>query len=324
MNLIQTIFNSIEISTLIPKILNMLFLGFIVLLALTTIEMMTDKYKEDRIKGLIKDNGKVSKLRNITFFKSYANKLETVLKENQRENLFNTLFYFSIGLSAILLIGLFCVKQILLAILAPFIILWVSNKICINLLVDITESIEKELPTVIDNIIRIYSKYSDIKTILYEVSLICEQPLKNVFEEMSREMSSTPADEVMTKYAEKYDNVWFYSLTFILLSYLEDSSKEETIKNLSSLRNLLEKENTVQREKVTGKKLSVTTNYVVIAFGVGWFILDLLIIPGASTFFFSTIFGLICFIGGFACVIATIFININMSKSKEQKVTNRG
>lgn len=323
MNFIQAIFYNIKINTIIPKIINILFLAFIVLLALTVIEMISDKYKEDRIKGLIKDNTKVTKLRNLTFLKKYANNLEIVLKENQKENLFNLLFYLSLLLSVILLIGLVCVKQFLLAVLSPCIVLFVSNKVCINLMVDVSDNIEKELPVVIDNIIRIYSKYGDIKTILYEVSLVCEQPLKNVFEEMSREMSSSPADKVLNSYAEKYDNVWFYSLVFILLSYLEDSSKEETIKNLSNLRNLLDKENTVQRDKVTGKKLSITTNYVIISFSAVWFIVNLMIVPGTVNFFFSTFFGLSCFIGGFACIIATIFINISMTKSKEKKITNR-
>ena len=318
MKIVQVLIEKIRLETMIPALLNLLFCIIVVLFMLGIMELLSEKYREKKIKGELKQGKAISKLRNFYFLKKFAVNLEVALKERDKEGIYNFVFYSIITFSVLSMLGLILVKQILLAILMPVIVLWVSNEICIRLSTDVIESIEEQLPNTIDNIVRISSKYSDIKSIIYEASTNCEQPIKGILENMSREMLSAPADEVLMDYAEKFDNVWFYSVVFTLISYLEDSSKDETIKNLKHLRDILEKENAVKKASVTDKKYSVMVNLVIALSGVGGFILNLLVTPNAKEFFFSTFAGLTCFVLGFTFVIMTIFINIKMSKTQKK------
>lgn len=318
MKIFEVLMSKFSVSNIIPIAINIIFCITMILLFLGIIELVSERYKQNKIKGLIKQNNNVNKIRNLAFLKKFANNLELVLKERDKEGAFNVVFYSTLVISGFSMLGLIFVKQILLAIVTPIIVLWTANEICLKLSTDIIECIEEQLPFAIDNIVRISSKYSDIKSIIYEASRTCEQPMRGILENMSREMLSSPADEVLMDYAEKYDNVWFYSVSFTLVSYLEDASKEETIKNLKHLRDILEKENFVKKASVTDKKYGVMVNLVIALSGVVGFIINLLITPNAKTFFFSTFTGLICFVLGFAFVIMTIFINIKMSKTQRK------
>ena len=101
---------------------------------------------------------------------TYANHLEIVLKEKNKEGAFEAFFYGSLIFIFGVLFGFVLVKQILLAIISPFVILHFLDKIAVKLSVDIIESIEEQLPFAIDNIIRISTKYGDVKSIIYEAS----------------------------------------------------------------------------------------------------------------------------------------------------------
>lgn len=318
MSFIDIILSKFTLSNVISISINLIFFTILVLLFLGIMELMIENYKEKKLKGLIKQNQNVSKIRNLTFLKKLANNLEIVLKEKNKESAFSLIFYSILGLALSSMIGLILVKQVLLAIIAPIVILKLANEICIRLSTDLIESLEEQLPFAIDNIIRISTKYSDIKSIIYEASRTCEQPIKGILENISREMLSSPADEVLMDYAEKYDNVWFYSVVFTLISYLEDSSKEETIKNLKHLRDILEKENLTKKASVTDKRYGVMVNLVISILGIVGFVINLLITPNAKVFFFSTFSGLLCFVLGFVCFISTIFINIKMMKVKKE------
>lgn len=290
----------------------------VVLTLLGIIEVLIEKRKEDKIKGLVKKNKTVENIKNLTFLKTFSNHLEIVLIEKDKEGIFNLIFSFILILSVTSLLFLLSVKQILLAILAPIIILKITDELCIRMSSDIIESIEEQLPFAIDNIIRISTKYGDIKSIIYESSKTCQQPMKGILENMSREMLSELPEKVLLDYAKKYDNVWFYSVVFTLVSYLEDSSKEETMNNLKSLRDILEKENFVKKASVTDKRYGVVVNVGLCVLTLIGFLFNLIFVQDAKQFFFSTFSGLLCFLIGIGCIIATLFISIQMSKKQKK------
>lgn len=318
MSFIDIVLSKFTLSNILSMTMNIVIISTIVLLFLGIIELVIDNYKERKLKGLVKQNKEINKIKNLAFLKKLGNNLENVLREKDKEPIFDFVFYGIIGFAALSMIGLIAVKQVLLSIIAPIVILVLSNEICVKLSSDLMESIEEQLPFAIDNIIRISTKYSDIRSIIYESSRTCEQPMKGILENMSREMLSAPADEILMDYAKQYDNIWFYSVVFTLVSYLEDSSKDETVKNLRHLRDILEKENTNKKASVTDKRYGVVVNMVIASFGVIGFILNILVMPNSKVFFFSTFAGLTCFILGFTCFIATIFINIKMTKVQKK------
>lgn len=301
----------------IPILIKLIFVFIVFLMILAILELINENYKQKKIKGTLKQKTISKKIKQLKFIENYSNHLELVLKEKNKEGLFATFFYGSLFLIGVSMLSLVLVKQILLAIICPVILLRIFDTMAIKLSSDIIESIEEQLPFAIDNIIRISTKYGDIKSIIYEASRTCENPIKSILESISREMISSPPDEVLLDYAEKYDNVWFYSFVFTIISYLEDASKEETIKNLKHLRNMLEKENTLKKANLTDKKYSIVINYMIIVFSILGFVANLIINPSAKAFFFSTFIGLVCFIAGCGCIVGTIFVNITMSKNKK-------
>ena len=318
MNVFSSIIEGIKVSSLISFVLSILFCATMVFALLGTMEILIEKRREDKIKGLVKKNKVIENIRNLSFLKKFSSHLELLLIEKDKEGIFSLVFTSVLILSGLSLIFLVSVKQILLAILAPVVILKVADELCVKMSSNLIESIEEQLPFAIDNIIRISSKYGDIKSIIYESSRTCQQPMRGILENMSREMISESSENVLMLYAKKYDNVWFYSLVFTLISYLEDASKEETIKNLKSLRDILEKENFVKKASVTDKRYGVVVNLSICGFALLGFFVNLAITPNAKEFFFSTFTGLLCFLIGMGSIIMTLFVSINMTKKNKK------
>lgn len=318
MNVFNTLSKGISVSDIISFGLSVIFCMVIVCFLLVIMELLIEKRKQDKVKGLIKKNKTIESIRNLSFLKTFSTNLETVLAEKDKEGIFSVIFFGVLGLSFLSLVFLVSVRQILLAIVAPIIILKVANELCIRMATDVMESIEEQLPFAIDNIIRISSKYGDIKSIIYESSRTCQQPMKNVLENMSREMISESPEKVLLEYAKIYDNVWFYSLVFTLVSYLEDSSKEETMKNLKSLRDILEKENFVKKASVTDKRYGVVVNLAICGLALIGFAFNIAFVPDAKNFFFSTLTGLMCFVVGIGSIITTLFVSIKMTKRSKK------
>lgn len=307
----------IRLPSLIPTLINLCFVIIVVLFFLAVIELLNESYREKKLKGLIKEKPLVEKIKKMKMLNTYSNHLELVLKEKDKEGSFKLFFYGSLIFIFSVTFGFVLVKQILLAIISPFVILHFLNKIAVKLSTDIIECMEEQLPFAIDNIIRISTKYGDIKSIIYEASRTCEQPMKGILENIAREMISSSPEKVLIDYAEQYDNVWFYSFVFTLLSYLEDASKDETMMNLRHLRNMLEKENTIKKASITDKKYSIGMNYMIIIASILGFAFNVIFLPVGRQFFFSTFPGLLCFLIGVCCIVSTIFINIQMSKTKK-------
>ncbi|MFI3211460.1 MAG: hypothetical protein R3Y64_10490 [Peptostreptococcaceae bacterium] len=245
------------------------------------------------------------------------NNIQTALIEHDKEELFNiiiiSLFIFTGFCSAMLIY----VNQFFLSLITPFILIYISNLLLGQLVEDEEILLEEQLPGVIDDVIRFFSKYGDVKSLFYEVGKSSPKSTGKIFTEMSKEMFTESPEVVIERYANKVDNVWFYSFSFTMLAYLEDATKEETLKNLKSLRNILQRENELKKLSVSDKKYGVAVSLTVCALAVVAFFVNLFNTPKAVYFFFSTSLGLMSFVAGFGSIIGTIFISLKLAKKKK-------
>ena len=314
MDMIKEVIGHITAHDLISVVLILIMLAMFVLMMIGIFEIIVKKQKANRIKGLKKKNKITEKFKNLSYLKTFSSNLEKVLIEKNKEDGFSFIFQSTLVFIVAVFISMIFVKQYLLSLILPFVILKIANELCVKMLDDINDSIEEELPFVIDNIIRISSKYGDVKNIIHETSRTSPNTMKRILEDMSRRMISESPEAVLLDFAKEYDNVWFYSFIFTLVSYLEDATKEETINNLRALRDILEEENSIKRKNVTDKKFGVAINLSICGLAVVAFLINLFAIPGAREFFFSTFGGLACFLIGFGCIVQTIFLSISMTK----------
>ena len=304
----KIIFNSIFFIVLA---INVFFVG----------EVFYERKIKKKIYGAKERFEKKQKLKNknlkIKVFKELHSNLEEVLIEKNKPEKLD--LYFNI-ISIIIFVSmmfLFFQSQIVLATATPFILVLFINKILKLMKEDIHERLESQLPLAIDNIIRISTKYSDMRTIIYESSLTLKEPLKQVFSSMAIQMNSNAPETVLMEYAYKFDNVWFYSLVFTLISYLQDSNRDDTVMNLRTLRNMLEKENNLKKKNQVEKKGNIAINRMIAIIAVIGFVANLIFLPDSQHFFFSTIPGLICFLLGFSFLGLTVVANVLMSKERK-------
>lgn len=294
----------------------------IILAIITALDTFNEFKKQEKLFGKAK-NGKLKNdfIKQMKIFKVYHNNLKIYLTEKDKEGLIDTAFYSSIVMLAFLVIYFISVRQILMAIILPIVLIKAMNKITSLLITNVTEKIEEQLPFAIDNIIRISSKYGDLKSIIYESSKTVDYPLRNALEHVSRRMISGNSERVLMDFAKEYDNVWIYSLVFTLISYVQDANKTDTIKNLKHLRNILEKENTLKKSNVTDKRYGVVINYALAVFaglgGIG----NIMFNPAGKDFFFGSFVGIVCFSIGYGCILLTLIINITMSKMSKSKAS---
>jgi hypothetical protein len=308
--------NTINTTLMLNIVLGLLFLTLTVLL----IDVFNQYQKEKQLYGLSEINlRKKSIIRNNRFLRKYDNTVKRFLSERNKEQYSPLVFYGTIGVALSLFAYFISMKQLLLAILAPITVVWVANKILTLLLVDVNEKVEEQLPLVIDTIIKVFSKYGDLKSVIYETSQSIDEPLKSRLEKLARKMLSENQEKAIMDFADEMDNIWIYALVFILLSYREETKKEEVIVNLRHLANIIEKENSLKNSSVTDKRYGVVLNYVIafIAFAGG--IANIIFNPVGKQFFFESLTGIFCFIIGYASVIATIIVNIKLSSKKGRR-----
>lgn len=313
-------FNSFMISNYLNFAVKFILIIVIVLSILLLLDLISEnKKRKQLLNGVVQTSVKQSFIKRMKFFKQYYINIELLLNEKKKANYIDLAFYGSIGVLVFLMIYFISIKQILLAIISPILLAKGFNMIAKMLISNVIDDIEQQLPFAIDNIIRVSSKYEDLRTIIFEASKTLESPLKNILEQLSRKMISGDVEEVLMDFAREYDNVWIYSLVFTLISYVQNANKQDTIKNLKHLRTMLEKDNNLKRANITDKKYGVTVNYTLsilaVVFGVG----NIMINPYGKKFFFGSFVGIICFILGFVAVFFTIIINIKMSKNKNKK-----
>lgn len=300
-------------------ILNVLIVASVAIVVLAIFRATDEKNKYDRlyITDKKRKNKFLERLMSLQLLQDFHGLLEVRLKEMNKAHRLDLVFTGSLIFMLISSIFMILMKQYFLSLLIPFILIKFFIYLLNILAKDVVEEIEKTLPLAIDNMIRISSKYSDLRTILYETSLNSPEPLASIFSEMSRKMMTNTAEDVLMEFAESHDNVWIYSFCLILVSYIEDSDQEDTLKNLRNLRDMLEKENFLNSKKVSENRVGVTVNYVLAGLAFLFFIVNLTVNPYGKEFFFRTIPGLIAFFIGMGTLLFTIVVNIKLLHQKK-------
>ncbi|WP_260857426.1 type II secretion system F family protein [Bacillus thuringiensis] len=312
--------NTFTMEKVLPVIINGILIIAIVICAMVVLNLINEKRMRDKLHGRTKKKrAEDIYLNRVSLFKRFYQNLEFFLIEKGKEGLIDIYYYGFFVANTCIFIGFIVVKQYFLAIVIPLFLVFMANKIIKMLAVDLMEQIEEQLPSAIDHIIRVSSKYGDMKSIIYETARSCENPLREILESVSRKMISGDAETVLLQFGEEYDNVWINSLVFTLISYMEDASKTTTIENLRHLRNILEKENRLKKSRVTDAKYSVAINYFIAILASGAGLLNIIFNPKGREFFFSSFLGLICFLLGYGAVLGTIMLNIKMTRVKKSK-----
>lgn len=273
--------------------------------------------KEKELYGLKNSVHRKDIIRNNKALKRLNKTIKRYLSERNKEQYAPLLFYGTLGIAVFLFCYFISMKQLLFAILAPITFVWFVNKVLTLKLIDVNEKVDEQLPFVIDNIVKVFSKYGDLKSVIYETSLLIEDPLKYRFERLARTLiSEANQEKALLDFADELDNIWVYSLVFILLSYKDETKKEDVILNLRHLAQIISKENDLKRASVTDKKYGVVLNYTIAGIAVAGSIANILFNPVGKSFFFESLTGIVSIIAGYASVIATILINIKLSSKK--------
>lgn len=244
----------------------------------------------------------------------FYREIDEFLTEKGHGNVADIFFYGVVIVSLVIFVAMLFTGQIVLAVGYPLAFIWFIRKMFRISRKDPVVEMEEEMPAMIDNMIRVFTKYSDIRTIVYETSLMTEGKLQAELDFLSRQMNSKNPRVVLEEWSEKYNSVWLNSFGFTLIGYLDDTSKEETIQNLRHLRNILEKENTAKKDAIKQRKPSLIINYSLAVIAVVLGIMNIIFNPIAFDFFFHTYLGLFCFTAGFGFVLGTIYMNIRMMK----------
>ncbi|MFJ8528565.1 type II secretion system F family protein [Bacillus sp. NPDC094106] len=310
----------LSMDKMIPFLINSFLILSVVMCAMIILNIINEKRIRDKLHGKAKKkHADDFFLNRVGLLKRFYQNLEFLLIEKGKERLIDIYYYGFLGINVVVFVGFLIVKQYFLGIIIPFVLLSIANKMSKMLAVDKMEQIEEQLPSAIDNIIRVSSKYGDIKSIIYETARSSEHPLREVLENIARKMISGDPQTVLLQFREEYDNIWINSLVFTLISYLEDASKATTISNLRHLRNILERENRLKKSRITDKKYAVSINYFIAILASGAGVLNILFNPKGKEFFFSSFLGLVCFLAGYGAVLGTIIINIKMTRVKKSK-----
>lgn len=287
---------------------------------IATSAVIEEKVKHDKLyrvdKKYMENKSKKIDVTKIKLIEKHRVMIENGMRDLGKENQTDYIFYLTLGILIAVSISMILVKQFLMAILAPLGIQWFISYILKLMGKNTIDDILITLPGGIDNVIRISSKFSDIKTILWEASLTTSEPLGTIFGDLSRKMMTSPPYTVLMDFADEYDNVWIYSFVLILVSYMEDSDQQDTIRNLKSLRDMLEQENLLTAKKVAEGKYGVVINYALVFLGFLGLLANVTVNPYGRTFFFETFGGLVCFVLGIGAMFFTIILNIKMSRAK--------
>lgn len=209
-------------------------------------------------------------------------------------------------------------REWFLAIVFPLLVHWFVLKALELKSISIHAYIQKELPLAIRHLIKIMTKINDLKTVMYETSKHLNEPLRSKFFDLSRRMVTENYEKCLMEFAEELDDTWIYAFAFLLVNYKEQSKKADIIKNLAMLSDMLEKENYLRERGLTDKKSIIVLNYSLAAISVAAFALNFAFNKYAYDFFFNSIGGMISLLIGFAAVLATLLMNLFLTKNPGQ------
>lgn len=257
----------------------------------------------------IKESKKNTK--NYFFSNRLYSKINKKLYFKKNGDTSKTNFYFTIVL--LIIIALFALfyttGKPILYIGIPFITVLFINKYLDITTLDIDDKIQEQLPDVISNINKNFSRYNNLQTVIYNTTLEMGFPLKSEFQKLISAMISDDEEKALLEFADRVDNMWIYSLVFILTSYKKESTKEDVIINLRLLANIIEKENRLKEVAITDRKMSVVNNTALVIVAIIGLIVNLLFNPEAKSYFFDSTKGIVVFIVGYALVLCTFLIN---------------
>lgn len=267
--------------------------------------------------GVIRKRKNVKLIKHIKILDNIYEDLDIVMSTKGKEHIVDTVFYIIMGVIAAFG-GLFLFLKIyIMVILTPIGLLWYTQKLLKAMQEDAVVMVEQALPSAIDNLIRVSSRYSDVKTIVYETSKMVDEPLRGILDNLSRKMISQNPREALDEFQQEHDNVWLKSVASTLVSYLEDSDKEATMNNLRNLRNILSQENEGKVKLASERKYGIMINYALCLAGIVVLLANVFFNPAGKDFFFHSFFGLLTLIGGLAAILATVVLNIKLTKIKK-------
>lgn len=301
-------------------ILFLTLLGLIIIIAYRTIEKSKKNKKLTTIEEATDRNTKKKQhYSDINYFRKLKVACDAMYKLKSQKNKANILF--TITIIAEILILLVCIiwKKPLFTVTFPIMFHYFIIKIINLATVNIHRIIFTELSGAIKQMIKVFSKTSDLKTVLYESSKTMNEPLRGMFFDLSRKMISENYEKCLIEFAEEVDDIWMYALVFLLQSYKEHSRKEDIVKILRTLADILDKENYVQKKASAERKPLATLNWVLLLLGLMVFVINIAFNNIAINFFFNTLSGMVCFLLGVACVFITIIVNIMLVHKGERR-----
>lgn len=298
--------------------INALFLVTVLYSLVFYLSFLNDERKRFRIRsGVIRKSKGVKLIQRFKGLNKIYEDLDVVMATKGKEHITDTVFYLMLGSMGLIGMVFLFFKVYLMVILAPLGLIWYYKNLLHAMQQDAVVMVEQALPSAIDNLIRVSSRYSDVKTIVYETSKLADEPLRGILDNLSRKMISQNPREALDDFQQEYDNVWLKSVASTLLSYLEDSNKEATINNLRNLRDILSQENEGKVKLASERKYGIMINYALAGAGVIVLALNILVNPAGKDFFFNSFFGLISMVAGIGTILGTITLNVKLSKIKK-------
>ncbi|WP_214688394.1 MULTISPECIES: pilus assembly protein TadB [unclassified Exiguobacterium] len=309
---------SIDMGSFIPMLINgLLALTVFYALANYLVYLNSERKRFHVRSGVVKKNRGVKFLQKFKSLRHIYEELELILARKGKEHIADVIFYSFVGVLAGIALIFMVFKVYVLALITPVLLSWYARKLLHEMKQDSIVMIEQLLPGTIDNFIRASTRHQDVKTILYETARASDEPIRGLLENLSNRMISRNPKDVLQEFLREHDNLWLKSFAFTLISYLEDSDKDATMDNLRILREMLEKENTGKIKSVSDRKYGIMINYVLSVVGVLVAIANVIFNPIGREFLFGSFFGLICLLGGFAAILGTVFLNVQLGKIKK-------
>lgn len=230
----------------------------------------------------------------------------------------NSLMNILVGIVILLGVFMVMVKQPVFAIVLPIVLLVVMTKITGLIKKSFSDYVMAQLPSGIDGIIRAFSGYSDLKTVLYEAGETLPQPMKGIFQDLSRRMQTEAPDLVIQEFMDKSRDIWIYCMSFNLLAYVEDANQKDVIENLRELKEIVDRDNREKKKQKMERKLTTSINYILCVLAFGGFVANLIFNKEIAVgFFFGSVGGIAAFLVGMTLLVVSIFSNLLIGSGKD-------
>lgn len=299
---------------------NILYIINITIIAYLILTVLDDKKKQERALGRAKRKKKMNTSRkNVIYFGKLKKNIHTFFMKKEMPGFILPIYYFVIFVPLGIGGYFFYEAQYFLGFVAIFATYFLIQKIFDVVQDDIDDKIEEGLPIVIDNVIKTYSKYGDLKTVINEAARTAPEPLHTHLNTLGRRLVTEDPEKCLNDFAEELDNTWIYSFIFILSSYKGTTKKADVLANLADLRNVVDEENRLKRQSATDRQYGMVVNYFLIITAILASFGHIMWNPVGKSYFFESLQGLMVFIAGYSCVFGTIIINLNMKKKKGRR-----